>query len=105
MYDFKCITEDISTIKECMDQIQESLDNTLNRGRILLTEIESGSSWAGEAQLVGTAFMKLVVQYHQKLAGNEGGPVCQASEAFQKYLDNDEIFYDEWKEYTDVSTM
>lgn len=105
MQDFKCVIEDIKSIKVNLEQIQAVLDTTLEKATAILEEIESGNDWDGEAQLVGSAFMDLVVKYHEKLAAHEGGPVRQAAEHFGKYIDKDESFYTDWSAYQDVYSM
>ncbi len=105
MQDFKCVIEDMESIQKDLDTIQSTLESTLEEAAAIYSEVESGDDWAGEAQLVGTAFMDLVVQFHRKLAEHEGGAVNQASEAFQNYIKNDEIFFTDWTAYQDVLLM
>ena len=106
MQDFKCVTEAISEMKTLVDEIQELLDSTYTKASEVFTAASNSSSWNGDAQKAGVAFLDLTMQYHAKLAGGEvSGPVMQASEDLQKYLDSDGTFYDEWPEYQDLSLI
>lgn len=105
MDNFKCVTDTISSIKASLDEIQAILGDTHTSASNILTDLSDNRKWAGEAQLVGTAFMDLVVQYHGILAGDGSGPVQQASEGLKNYLDKDSSFYEEWQEYQDVLSM
>lgn len=100
MADFKGTEETISTIKETLDTIQAALDDAYTRALAVQQTLEDNNIWAGQSQLVGVAFLDLVVQYHAKLAPEENGPVSLASEGLQAYLDSAEVFYTEWGAYT-----
>lgn len=105
MSEFKCVTSTISTIKEVLDEVQRILENTYSQALNVQTALTDSNNWNGSAQLVGAAFLDLVVQYHALLAGDGEGPVAQASKALQKYLDCDAVFYDEWIEYQDIMNI
>lgn len=102
MSDFKGTAETISAIKETLDIIQTTLEDTLTRAQTVERALNDETIWAGEAQLVGAAFLDLVVQYHEKLAPAKEGPVSQASKSLQKYLDADDVFYDNWQDHKDL---
>lgn len=105
MQEFKCVTETISSIIPKLDEVQTILDNTYSNMFMLQTVLFNDENWKGESRLVGEAFMDLVTQYHALLAGGGEGPVKQASDALQKYLEKDAVFYDEWEEYQEVLSM
>lgn len=105
MQDFKCVTSDIKEIKKVLDEIQTLLDESYKEALSVQADLESPDNWMGEAQLVGAAFMDLVTQYHKLLAGDGAGPVKEASDGMQNYLDKDEVFYDEWSEYQEIKSM
>lgn len=67
MADFKGTADTISTIKEALDTIQTTLEDTFTRAETVQGILNDEAIWAGEAQLVGAAFLDLVVQYHGKL--------------------------------------
>ena len=100
MADFKGVEETISSIKETLDTIQTTLDDTYTRALAVQQTLEDNNIWAGRSQLVGVAFLDLVVQYHAKLAPEENGPVSLASDGLQEYMDSTEVFYTEWNAYT-----
>ncbi|MCM1040672.1 MAG: hypothetical protein NC314_04340 [Roseburia sp.] len=102
MADFKGTADTISTIKETLDMIQTTLEDTLTRAETIQSTLNDETIWAGEAQLVGAAFLDLVVQYHEKLAPAEDGPVSQASKSLQEYLDTDDVFYENWQDHVDL---
>ncbi|MDO4304190.1 MAG: hypothetical protein Q4D94_09765 [Bacillota bacterium] len=105
MQDFKCVTNDIYNIKKELDEIQVLLDETYKNAIQVQANLSEPAVWAGESQLVGAAFMDLVTQYHKLLAGDGAGPVKEASDGMQNYLDKDEVFYDEWSEYQEIKSM
>ncbi len=105
MADFKGNANTISEIKATLDSIQTTLEDTLTRAEAVESTLYDDTIWAGDAQLVGAAFLDLVVQYHEKLALEEGGPVKQASESLQEYLDTDEVFYENWQEHVDLEKI
>lgn len=102
MADFKGKADTISAIKETLDIIQTTLEDTLTRAKAVEQTLNDETIWAGEAQLVGAAFLDLVTQYHEKLSPAEEGPVSQASKSLQAYLDADDIFYENWQDYVDL---
>lgn len=102
MADFKGSADTISTIKETLDTIRTTLEDTLTKAEAVQTTLNDETIWAGEAQLVGAAFLDLVVQYHEKLAPTEDGPVSRASESLQEYLDTDDTFYENWQDHVDL---
>ncbi len=102
MSEFKGTADAISAIKKTLDIIQTTLEDTLTRAEEVQRSLNDETVWAGEAQLVGAAFLDLVVQYHGKLAPAEEGPVSQASKSLQEYLDADDIFYENWQDYVDL---
>lgn len=102
MSDFKGTEEAISTIKETLDTIQIKLEDTYTRILAVQQTLEDNKIWAGESQLVGIAFLDLVVQYHGQLAPEKDGPVSMASEALQAYLDDAESFYTGWSKHMDL---
>ncbi len=53
----KCISEDI----------QNKLENNLEKAEKFLAEMQSSTQWTGKAKDSFLAFMDLVVQYHRKL--------------------------------------
>lgn len=99
MQDFKCITNNMSTIRTTFQSFQTTLDETLTQAKEIQAILTDSNNWAGEAQLVGTAFFDLVVQYHEQLAGSEDGPAYQAEQAILSYLQNNSHFYLDWAEY------
>lgn len=105
MQDFMCITDTINSMKTTLDEIQTILDNTYSSVFMLETVMFDENNWSGESQLVGAAFMSLVTQYHALLAGAGEGPVKQASDGLQNYMNKDAVFYDEWEEYQEVLSM
>lgn len=105
MQDFKCITSDIYMIKRELDEIQEILDETCKNAFQVQANLSAPENWAGESQLVGAAFMDIVTQYHKLLSGDGAGPVKEASDGLQNYLNKDEVFYDEWSEYQEIKSM
>lgn len=105
MADFKCVTDTISNLKMTMDEVQTILEDTYGKAREVQRELTNANNWSGEAQLVGAAFLDIVLQYHQMFATEEGGPVAQASKALQNYLDRDEVFYENWDDYQDLSSI
>ena len=102
MTDFKGNADKISEIKETLDSIQTTLEETFRRALTVKRTLNDETIWAGDAQLVGAAFLDLVSQYHEKLAWEQGGPVKQASESLQEYLDTDEVFYESWQDHVDL---
>lgn len=102
MSDFRGAADTISTIKRSLDIIQITLEDTLKRAEAIERALNDETIWAGEAQLVGAAFLDLVVQYHEKLATGKEGPVSQASESLQKYLEADDVFYESWEDHVDL---
>lgn len=102
MSDFIGTADTISAIKETLDIIQTTLVDTLTRAEAVERALNDETIWAGEAQLVGAAFLDLVVQYHEKLAPAEEGPVSQASKSLQEYLDADDVFYENWQDHVDL---
>lgn len=104
MADFKCVTDSISTMKTTLDEIQTTLEDTYATARAVQANLSDMSNWMGASQLVGAAFLDLVVQYHAKFAQEEG-PIVQASTTFQNYLDKDDIFYDIWDEYQELEKI
>lgn len=98
MDNFKCVTDSFSTIKSSLDNIKTNLSDANTKASALYTSIESTTGWQGEAKDAALAFLDLTLQYNDALIG----PVEQAVEAFQKYLDADGTFYDEWTEYQDM---
>ena len=105
MSDFKGSADTISSIKETLDLIQTTLEDTLTQAETVETTLNDEMIWAGEAQLVGAAFLDLVVQYHEKLAPAEDGPVSQASKHLQQYLDTDEVFYENWQDHVNLEEI
>ena len=106
MADFRCVTSTISTIKDTLEEVQNILTDTLTQVRNVQGILQAPENWQGEAQLVGAAFMDLVMQYHEKLeSGEGGGPVSEAIDSLQEYLDNDSVFYDEWEDYRELSNI
>lgn len=105
MADFKCVTDTISSIKTTLDEIQTILEDTYAKASNVQVQLTDTKNWAGEAQLVGVAFLDIVVQYHQMFAPGEDGPVAQASQALQNYLDRDAVFYENWDEYQDLEDI
>lgn len=102
MVDFKGSADTISSIKATLDSIQSTLEGTLARAKEVEQQLLDENIWAGDAQLVGTAFLDLVVQYHEKLAPEKEGPISLASKALQEYLDNDAAFYENWQEHVEL---
>lgn len=105
MSEFKCVTGTISTIKEALVEVQGILENTYSQALNVQAALTDSNNWNGSAQLVGAAFLDLVVQYHALLSAEGEGPVAQAIESLQKYLDNDAVFYEEWIEYQDIMNI
>lgn len=104
MADFKCVTDTISNLKMTLDEVQTIIEDTYGKAREVQGELTNVNNWSGEAQLVGAAFLDIVLQYHQMFA-LEDGPVPQASKALQNYLDRDEVFYENWDDYQDLSSI
>lgn len=104
MADFKCVTDTISEIKDVLDKVQEILEDTYNQALDVQGALTNQENWSGEAQLVGAAFLDLVVQYHGKLSP-EMAPINCARRALYQYLLRDESFYEEWSEYQDIMSM
>lgn len=102
MSEFKGTASVISEIKEKLDIIQATLENTLKRAEAVEKTLNDETIWAGEAQLVGAAFLDLVVQYHEQLAPAEEGPVSQASKSLHEYLGADDGFYETWQEHVEL---
>lgn len=105
MADFKCVTDTISTLKTTLDEIQTLLEETYTKAESVQGNLNDAANWKGESQLVGAAFLDLVVQYHAKLAPTEDGPVVQASKSLQDYLDVDETFYENWEDYQELESI
>lgn len=106
MEDFKCVTGAIIPIIENLRVIQKELDNSLIKAIGVLEEIKTEEAWKGEAELVGKAFLDLVVQYHSQIAGDkEDGPVTQAYKGLEEYVSNDGFFYSEWSQYQTIKEM
>lgn len=110
MQDFRCVTDTISTIKTQLDEIQSALESTLTEAGSIKGELEKESVWTGQAQLVGIAFLDIVVQYHNQLTfGNKDsggtGAVEQASVAFENYMKNNADFYDGWDQFNQVTKI
>jgi len=102
MDEFKGVEDTICDIKGTLDVIQTTLEDTLTRAQTVMGILNDKTVWAGEAQLVGAAFLDLVVQYHEKLAHEEGGPVIRAAESLQEYLDSAEAFYENWQHHVEL---
>lgn len=102
MDEFKGTEDSISAIKETLNIIQTTLEDTFTRAGTVEKTLNDETIWAGEAQLVGAAFLDLVVQYHEKLAQAEEGPVIQAGKSLQEYLDTAEVFYENWQDHVDL---
>lgn len=105
MEDFRCVTETISEIKTIVDEMQELLYSAYEKALVLQGEMSDVNKWDGEAQKAGVAFMDLTLQYHTALANPDGGPLVQAGEALQKYLDKDSVFYQEWEAYQNIKAV
>ncbi len=110
MQDFRCVTDTISAIKIQLDEVQSIIESALIEARSIKSELEKDSVWTGQAQLVGLAFLDIVVQYHNQLTfGNEEsggtGAVEQASVAFENYLKNNADFYDGWDQFNQVTKI
>lgn len=108
MQDFRCVTDTISSIKPQLDVIQSALESTLTEAQSIMGELEKESVWTGQAQLVGLAFLDIVVQYHNQLTFGSGngdgtGAVEQASVALENYLKNNTDFYDGWEQFNQVA--
>lgn len=105
MADFKCVTDTINTLKTTLDEIQTIMEDTYGKARTVQAHLNDTKNWAGEAQLVGAAFLDIVVQYHGMFVPEEDGPLVQASQALQDYLDRDAVFYENWSDYQDLEDI
>jgi len=105
MKDFKCVTDDLYNIKKELDEIQTILDDAYKKAMQVKNDLSSPEIWSGESQLVGDAFMDLVTQYHYMLSKDGAGPVKEASDGLQNYLDKDDVFYEEWSEYQEIKSI
>lgn len=106
MAEFKCVTETINDIQRTLNELQTALTDTLILARNIQAAINDPDNWQGEAQLVGAAFLDLVIQYHEKLSsGESGGPINEAIATLEEYLDNDNNFYTQWPEHQRLSEI
>lgn len=106
MDDFRCVTETISDIQDTLIEIHGTLSDLLTQARSVQAILTNPENWQGDAQLVGTAFLDLVVQYHEKLdSGEGGGPVSEAIASLNEYLEHDENFYKQWTDYQRLSEV
>lgn len=106
MDEFRCVTQTIKDIQDTLDELQAALTDTLLLAKNVQAAITNPENWQGEAQLVGAAFLDLVIQYHEKLSsGKKGGPVDEAIETLKEYLTNDNDFYSQWSEYKNLSDI
>lgn len=103
MQDFFCETQTISEVKGIIGRIQEILANTYTNAQMVRISVEDGENvWEGLSQQTGIAFLDLTMQYHAKLSEN---PVQQAFQALDNYLKTDEVFYDNWEDYQELSSI
>lgn len=106
MQDFKCVTDDLLPIIDCLKGIQRELDENWAKASRVLDQIKNEGAWKGEAALVGAAFLDLVVKYHLLLAaGENGGPIVQAYTGLEEYISNDNAFYSEWNQFQTIKGM
>lgn len=107
MADFRCVTDTISEIKESLNEVHNALAETLQQAKHIQATLADPNVWQGESQLVGSAFLDLVVLYHGLLSTEDGysGPILEAMDTLQEYLDHDGAFYEEWKEYQELSDV
>lgn len=106
MENFRCVTDDLLPIIDCLREIQRELEQNWIKASNVLEQIGNEDVWKGEAALVGAAFLDLVVKYHSLLvSGENGGPIIQAYTGLEEYLCNDNSFYSEWKQFQVIKEM
>lgn len=102
MQDFRCEREKIEQVRDDLLEINTVLTETYNKIIELKTAMEDKESWSGQSSLVGLAFLDLVRQYHELLTENGKAPVKQAYDDLVKYLEVDDVLYDEWEDYQNM---
>lgn len=102
MEDFKCIRNEIIKIKNDLMEIDDVLKATYDKVVILHGAMDDKECWDGEAHLAAMAFLELTMQYHELLTNEGKAPVKQAYEDLEKYLQADDVFYDEWGHYQEL---
>lgn len=107
MENFRCVTETIHDIREELVEIHLAMLDALAQAETAQRTLDNPNNWQGEAQLVGAAFLSLVVAYHRKLSTPDGDtdPILEATETLQEYLDHDSVFYEQWKEHQALSDI
>lgn len=106
MADFRCVTETIYNIRKELVDVHLAMLDALTLAKGVQESLDNPDNWQGEAQLVGTAFLRLVIAYHEKLSTDSGDdPILEATETLQEYLDNDEEFYKTWVEHQMLSDV
>ena len=99
MEDFSCDRRKLILIKNNLTEINTALTGTYEKILALQDNMSDTNCWAGEAHMVAMAFLELTSQYHLLLTEGGNAPVRQACEDLEKYLEVDEVFYDEWESY------
>ncbi len=102
MEDFRCIQNKFVTVKDGLTEIHDLMTDTYQKAVKLKLAMDDVNIWDGEAHLVAMAFADLTLQYHGLLAEQGEDPIKQACEAMEKYLDADDVFYDEWEDYQEI---
>ncbi len=108
MNTFRCDTEELQKMGETLDRIHYLLSAAQKEGRKLHHAIKDEQVWEGDAHLAGVAFLDLVLKYHEAIANGEKdmGPVKDANQKIQDYLERDEEFYDVgWMAYKEVEKI
>lgn len=105
MADFRCVTDTIVNIKKSLTEIHETLLDAFTQAQTVEESVNNPNNWQGEAQLVGAAFLHLVVTYHGLLSTVDGNfdPILEAIETLEEYLEHDGEFYANWEEYQEVA--
>lgn len=107
MDEFRCVTDTIFNIKQSLTEIHEILFGALTLAQTVEKRVNDPNNWQGEAQLVGAAFLRLVVMYHGLLSTEEGyfDPILEAIETLEEYLSHDGDFYTNWEEHQRLSDI
>lgn len=107
MDNYNCVRENMAQMCQQFREIQQTLDNTYRNAKILYAELsaENQTNWNGKSCLTACAFMDLTMQYHNLLAGGGEGAVKEAQRALENFFSEDNVFYSDWEEYTEILSI
>lgn len=105
MTEYKCDGAKMKTVEEKLDSIKEDLEEALTLAKAVQDKIDSKEHWNSNSQLTMSAFMDLLIQYHNDFINGDNAPVPKGVEQLEDLQSNLADFYDGWTDYENLGKI